>query len=194
MKAGQADCEPLVLLGSVHAHRSSWCSRPRAPRTPAPFGCRFRLREGGVQSSGGQPTSLAIPSGINGGPSYNYTKYAYYSENANPLWGLSVGLSVKSFYFLTFSLCFDKLCNTLSFASLNAHFSLDRKPVRSYIRLLFTAGVHSGFLGAGNPVSPLRTDCQSTPTTLWLLRAFRDLRDDLPIEHGKDRADEYLDN
>ena len=41
---------------------------------------------------------------------------------------------------------------------------------------------------------PARTDCQSAPTMSWLLRAFRDLREDPPIEHGKDQADEYLDN
>ena len=36
------------------------------------------------------------------------------------------------------------------FASLDAHFSLDRKPVRGYIRWSFTVRVYSGFLGAGN--------------------------------------------
>ena len=74
-------------------------------------GCRFRLRGGGVQRSGGQPASLAIPSGINGDPSFNDAKYAYHRENANPLWGLSVGFSLKNLYFLGFSMIFEKLCN-----------------------------------------------------------------------------------
>ena len=60
----------------------------------------------GCQSSGGRATGSAIPSGINGGPSYINTKYAYYRKNANPLWELSVGLSLKNFYFLSFSLVF----------------------------------------------------------------------------------------
>ena len=74
-------------------------------------GCRFRLRGGGVQRSGGQVASTLIPSGINGDPNYKKLKYAYYKENANPLWGLSVGISLKNFYSLDLSLIFEKSCN-----------------------------------------------------------------------------------
>ena len=64
-----------------------------------------------MQSSGGQVASSVIPSGINGDPNYNNAKYVYYSGNANPLWRLSGGLSLKNLYFLDFSLIFKRFCN-----------------------------------------------------------------------------------
>ena len=67
-----------------------------------------------MRSSGEQATSLVIPSGINGDPNYNNIRYAYSRGNANPLWGLSVGLSLKNFYSLDFSLIFEKFCNAFA--------------------------------------------------------------------------------
>ena len=51
LKAGQADCEPLVLLGSTRAYRSSWCSRPRAPAAPGWPECHSPLGVSAWQTS-----------------------------------------------------------------------------------------------------------------------------------------------
>ena len=45
----------------------------------------FVFEEMGCQSTGGQPNSLVIPSGINEDPNYKKLKYVSYREHANPL-------------------------------------------------------------------------------------------------------------
>ena len=101
--------EHPARLGSAHAHRSSWCSRPRAPAIPGWSECQCRIRADEwrwvIESS-----CLATKR-KDGDPNYEKSKYAYYRENANPSWGLSVGLTVKNFYSLDFSMIFEKLCN-----------------------------------------------------------------------------------